>query len=204
MKKLAFTTAMLLALSTAVSAQTLTNNQENAIMQLVPDADLSNLTTAEVFELQTALGGDDENMVAATVRGIIAPDVPAVDTSLTELQKVDIMQAVPDADLSNLTNAQVAGLQSALGSSDNKVASKIRGILDEGPDYRYVTLAEAEALGLTVIEPPALTDIQQTTVKQLIPDADLSNLTSAQVAAIQQALSGDDSGKAAAIRAALN
>ncbi|MDP3339488.1 hypothetical protein [Frigidibacter sp.] len=52
-------------------------------------------------------------------------------------------------------------------------------------------------------QPNKLSNVDAAELRHLVPNADVNNLTAAQIASVQAALYGSDQGKVAALRAAL-
>jgi len=74
MKRLILSLAALSLSAGAVSAMTsasdLSGSEKQEVRRFVPNADLDNLTTAQVGAIQSVLYGDDEHR-AGTIRGIL-------------------------------------------------------------------------------------------------------------------------------------
>ncbi len=178
------TTVAIAAMSTgfAASAQVLSDNVRLQIVQLVPDADLTNLSTDQIAELEGIFSGPDSTSSGANPRGAVmqvldGSSARAVSQfQLSGAQKTQIRLVLPEvaeADLDNLSTAQMAqitGLFTTDGrmTPESTTGATLKAILmdDGGPMIAAVDLSEANKL----------------TIMQLVPDANLDLLTTAQVA----------------------
>lgn len=131
---------------------------------------------------------------------LLAMSTFASAATLSETEIAQVMAAVPDANLTNLTNLsdeQVATIQGALNNGDgNMLAAAIRSALDTDA---------VPAATVVISTENTLSENEQHDSLTLIPDADLNNLDVEQIVALQSALSSSDtSNRGAAIRAVLN
>jgi len=107
----------------------LTANERSEIQTIVPGADLSVLTQAQVNALKVTLYGGSDMDQREHIRAIVE-DSMVMDASLTENQRSEVMTLVPNADLAGLTDEQVVAIQLTLHSgSDGEARRQIRSIL---------------------------------------------------------------------------
>lgn len=195
MKKfLLASTVAIAALTTgfAATAQSLSENTRLEIMQLVPDADLTGLTSVQEAQLMSlfSTSGRDSNGddPAGAVKAILdgSSSLAISQQQLSTGQKAQIRLVLPqvaDADLENLSTAQFAEL-SGLFSSDGTMMAN-----NDTPARLSQILMGSDA---TTLSQSNLSAADQLAIMQLVPDAKLDALTTAQYAELTTFLSNSD------------
>lgn len=187
-------TVAIAALSTgfAASAQGLSENIRSQIMQFVPDANLTGLTTVQEAELTAIFSNSDNLGAGANPSGAImavldGSSARAVSQfQLSDEQKTEIRLVLPEvseASMMNLSTAQMAEL-TGLFSAENKMTSDASTALQ----LQSILMGnEVATVGQT-----SLTEAEIFTIRQYVPEANVDVLTTAQYAELTTLLGKSD------------
>jgi len=175
----------------AALAQPLTPTDEERIRQIVPEANLTNLTDEQSSRLAAfAAQGDIARDPGAAdhIRAILSGQaaIDAAPTALTAVEAESVTFLVPDADLTNLSPEQVQMLSSFVNSAQYERRPAAEA---------YVTAVLAGELSMTPEAPDTLSTSDAERVRFLIPDANLTGLTEDQVERISAFVNSPDYGR---------
>jgi len=176
----------------------LTEVERNEIMTIAPDANLDNLTAAQVEELRliaNQAGTERDPATQDRIDAILATEGATPETApLTEVERASILDLAPDANLDNLTAAQVEELRLIANQADTDrdpaTQERVDAILAEAATAQHGTMQDAAPL----------TEVERASVLGIVPDANLDNLTAAQVEELRSVLPGADRDPAARAR----
>jgi hypothetical protein len=175
----------------AALAQPLTATDEERIRQVVPEANLTNLTEEQSSRLAAFAGQGDIDRIpgaAEHIRAILSGQaaMDAEQTALTAVEAERVTVLVPDADLTQLTSEQVRMLSSFVNSSQYERRPAAEA---------YITAVLAGELSMTPEAPDTLSTSDAERVRFLIPDANLTGLTEDQVERISAFVNRPDYGR---------
>jgi len=207
MHKLLSAVAVSALMAGAALASPLSTGDAERILQIVPDADLSMITDEQAALLSTFVNQDDgsrsqsdvdyvRSVLAGTV--IVPPEAPA---ELSAGDRERVLNLIPgvEEDLAKLNEEQAQMLARFVNSAQYSQTPAAEN---------YIRAVLSGELSMTPEAPGMLSTSDAERVRMLLPDADLSGLTEAQVADLSTFVNGDDYGRSASdveyLRSVLN
>ena len=186
MKKFLAAASIVALTSTGAFAQALSSSDAEIVRNLVPSADLSMLSAAQVEALSALVSADDiarDPSAAERVRAILADASADLRPGmLTDSEVEELRALVPGADPMLLSQEQAARLSTYFSA----------------PDYARTPNAEQfvrEVLGDMTGMPEGdamLSEVERERIRSVVPDADLGMLTQEQIRALQSFVNSDD------------
>jgi hypothetical protein len=175
----------------AALAQPLSPSDEERIRQIVPEANLTGLTSDQSARLSAFAAQGDlarnpaaADQIRAILSGQIAMD--AATATLTDSEAERVRFVVPDADLTNLSSEQVQMLSGFVNSAQYER----RPAADN-----YINAVLSGELSMTPTAPDTLSSSDAERVRFLLPDANLTGLTEEQVERISAFVNSPDYGR---------
>jgi hypothetical protein len=176
----------------AALAAPLNSGDSQRVLQLVPSADLTNITAEQSALLSAFVNQDDfgrspsdADYVRAVLAGQVAmTEFTPVALSTDDAERVTLL--VPGASLDKLTEDQARMLSTFVNSG---------GYESRPGAEAYVTAVLAGDLTMTPEAPGMLSSSDAERVRLLVPDAQLINLTEAQGAEISTFVNSGDYGR---------
>lgn len=207
MHKLLSAVAVSALMAGAALASPLTTGDAERVLQIVPDADLSMISDEQAALLSTFVNQDDGarsqsdvDYVRAVLAGNLTAEMPGpVELSAGDRERVlNLIPGVED-DLAKLDEDQAQMLSRFVNSAQYSQTPAAEN---------YIRAVLNGELSMTPEVPGMLSTSDAERVRMLLPDANLTGLTEAQVAELSTFVNGDDYGRSPAdvdyLRSVLN
>ncbi|WP_425101657.1 hypothetical protein [Tropicibacter sp. S64] len=176
MKRLIATTALVATLASGAYAAT--EGQLSMLQNYLPGVDVTMLTEQQVDDLLViAAAESDDTERAAKLQAYLTPDNAIVADPLNEAELNAIYNAVPDADVSLLTNGEIVEIRGAIVSGDEQEIKRVFETLSANKGM-------LDAVQFTAAEEAEIINIQ--------PNADFSKIDAQESRQIRAALTGGD------------